>query len=56
MKSYEEQNYNYSIDIEIDFRDGTGLHYDSIKGLNRGHALYLARQNWPGAEIHICLF
>jgi len=53
MKSYHEQNYPVSINVSVTFSlfDEDDTFEDSIKGLNEGHALYLARLNWPDAVI-----
>jgi len=65
MKGYDEENYPVSInvrviflDIIIGYRSGKyttqdNIHEDSIKGLNRGHAMWRAKSNWPGALIEI---
>ena len=50
MKSYSQQNYPCSIKVRIRFDNGT-LMVDYIKGLNPGHALWLAWQNWPAAIV-----
>ena len=50
MKTYNEQSYKTSILVNITFDNGYTFE-DGIKGLNIGHALYLARQNWEGATI-----
>jgi len=50
MKTYEEQNYKHSQLVRVIFEDGSEME-DEIKGLNKGHALYLARKNWEGAKI-----
>ena len=47
--TYDEQRYPVSINVLIIWSDGL-TYTDSIKGLNIGHALYLARLNWPDAE------
>jgi hypothetical protein len=48
MKSYEEQNYPVSVPVRVTWADGL-IHEDEIKGLNIGHAIFLARLNWPDA-------
>lgn len=48
MKGYYEQKYPLSIDVRVIFSDSDAIE-DSIKGLNAGHALYLARKNWDCA-------
>jgi len=50
MKTYDQQKYPFSQRLLIQWRDGL-FHFDSGKGLNQGHILYLARKNWPGAKI-----
>lgn len=52
-KTYWEQNYKHSQVVRVVFEDGTEFD-DEIKGLNKGHALYLAKLNWPGAEVIAC--
>lgn len=47
MKSFSEQEYSFTLAISITIDNFT--FQDEIKGLNRGHALYLARLNWPEA-------
>jgi hypothetical protein len=49
MKTYYEQKYKHSIEILVKYHNDSWI--DGIKGLNKGHALYLARLNWPGAKI-----
>jgi len=49
MKSFSEQLYHVTIRVLVVYGDDSW--YDEIKGLNAGHALYLARLNWIGAEI-----
>lgn len=51
MKSYAEQRYPVSVAVIVSWPDGDE-HADEIKGLNVGHALYLARLNWPGATVN----
>jgi|TARA_R110002153_G_scaffold147979_4_gene299260 hypothetical protein len=53
MKTYIEQAYKVSIVVKVSYPAtlcGSSW-IDGIKGLNIGHALYLARQNWEGATI-----
>lgn len=50
MKSYDEQRYPVAIAVRLIWYDGF-TYCDCIKGLNTGHALYLARKNWPDAEM-----
>lgn len=49
-KSYHEQKYQVSIAVRVTWPDGM-THEDEVKGLNKGHALYRARWNWPDATI-----
>lgn len=51
MKTYDEQNYPVSIDVRVSYPGNIWL--DGVKGLNVGHAMYLASENWPGAEIEL---
>lgn len=51
MKSYYEQNYKHSQLVRVVFEDGSEIE-DEIKGLNKGHALYLAGRNWVGASVY----
>lgn len=55
MKTYHEQRYQVSIKVRVTIATlifggvETEVFEDEIKGLNRGHALYLAQKNWPDA-------
>ena len=49
-KGYHEQNFSSSVPVKVTFEDGTS-HIDAVKGLNRGHAIARAVENWPGAQI-----
>ncbi len=51
MKSYHEQKYKHSQAVRVIFADGDEIE-DEIKGLNKGHALYLAELNWPDAKVY----
>lgn len=55
MKAYHEQRYPVAIDVLVAIHnpDGTVCEswVDGIKGLNVGHALYLARLNWPACTV-----
>ena len=51
MKSYYEQKYKHSQLVRVIFADGEEIE-DEIKGLNKGHALYLAQLNWPEAKVY----
>ncbi len=45
-------NQNYPVTIQIlCITDNWNCWLDEIKGLNAGHALWRARDNWPHAEI-----
>ncbi len=50
MKSYHEQAYKHSQTVRVILESGDEFE-DEIKGLNKGHALYLAHLNWPGAKV-----
>ncbi len=50
-KSYEEQKYKHSQCVRVILEDGQDFE-DEIKGLNKGHALWLAEKNWPGAKVY----
>jgi hypothetical protein len=52
VKGYFDQNYPCSVDLIVDFGDGDPFE-DGIKGLNVGHALYLAGLNWSGATFTV---
>jgi hypothetical protein len=47
-KGYFDQAYAWSVPVKVVWSNGL-VHYDAVKGLNPGHALYLARENWPDA-------
>jgi len=47
MKNFYELKYPVTISVVINF--GTFIFIDKIKGLNIGHALYEAKQNWNDA-------
>ena len=55
LSSFCAQRFPYTLDLVVVFPASGALpadsFADSIKGLNRGHALWRARQNWPGARI-----
>lgn len=48
-KSFDERAYPVSIKVRVEYPDQT--FYDVIDGLNVGHALSRARDNWGGAKI-----
>jgi hypothetical protein len=48
MKSYSEQRYPAAYMVRLTWADMT-TDYDGIKGLNEGHALWRAHDNWPDA-------
>lgn len=50
-KSFHEQNYPVAIVVRVYHPDLEMRFVDGIKGLNKGHALYMARLNWDGCEI-----
>lgn len=47
---FNEQRYKFEQDVKVTFEDGS-VHYDTVKGLNKGHALARARENWEGLKI-----
>jgi|GEM_PF-3305563 len=47
-KPYGEQRYAWAVPVKVTWEDGS-VHHDAVKGLNPGHALYRARENWPDA-------
>jgi hypothetical protein len=52
FKNFYEQRYKHVEKLRItmpDFNGEPDVFEDEIKGLNRGHALYLARLNWKEA-------
>lgn len=49
-KDFSEQAYPYTQRVRVTFDDGTSIR-DQVKGLNQGHAMARARDNWPGAKI-----
>lgn len=52
MKGFFEERFPVTIKVRVTFSDGS-THEDEIKGLNVGHALYRARDNWEGAAIEV---
>jgi hypothetical protein len=51
MKPFEEQKYKHSQKVRIILSSGEDFE-DEIKGLNKGHALYLAKKNWEGSKVY----
>lgn len=55
MKSYSEQKYNFELNVLVTQKDSKGrivLQWkDAHKGLNAGHALFLAKKNWEGFRV-----
>lgn len=49
MRGYELQRYGAEVWVVVYWEDDAII--DRIKGLNRGHALWRARWNWPTAEL-----
>lgn len=49
QSSFDSQAYPQTQSIAVEFPDGRTM-YDQIKGLNPGHALWRAKQNWPDAS------
>lgn len=53
-KPYGAQRYPVAITVRVifpEFPDAPLV--DGVKGLNAGHALWRARQNWPNASVAI---
>jgi hypothetical protein len=52
-KGYHEQKYSTSVPVKVTWPVHPHMrpHFDEVKGLNEGHALARARQNWPGAVV-----
>jgi hypothetical protein len=50
QKGYHEQNYPHSQPVRVTMPDGSSF-VDAVKGMNAGHAMWRARDNWPGASI-----
>jgi hypothetical protein len=49
-KGHAEQKFKVSVPVKVQWKDGSVL-FDEIKGLNQGHALTRARDNWPDATV-----
>lgn len=53
-RGYHQQKYPVEAQIQATFPgmfdDVSDIHMDAIKGLNPGHALQRAAENWPGAS------
>ena len=47
-KGFSEEAFPVALRVRVVFDDGTSM-VDAIKGLNGGHALSRARDNWPTA-------
>jgi hypothetical protein len=50
-KPFDEQKYPHTQDVRVDWPDTGDSIEDQVKGLNKGHAMARARENWPGATI-----
>lgn len=57
-KSFHESRYPVTIwvGVNIPFLLDIREFSDAIKGLNPGHALWLARKNWPDCEVRQLTF
>ena len=51
-KGFDEQKFPHSYAVEVKWPDGM-THTDEVKGLNEGHALWRAKNNWEGADVKI---
>ena len=53
-KGYSSQKFSKSLPVVVrqpGLSDELDVFHDAVKGLNPGHALYRARENWPGADV-----
>lgn len=52
VKPFVDQAYKTSLPVLVKWltQQGPEVMHDAVKGLNRGHALYRARHNWPDAS------
>ena len=48
MKTFDQQKYPTILDVVVVI--GRDVFGDVVKGLNVGHALWRASQNWPGYD------
>ena len=48
-KGFFQENYPHTQRVRVQWPNQEMA--DDIKGLNQGHAVYRARENWPGAEV-----
>lgn len=49
-KGYAEEKYATSLPVKAYTEPGVPF-YDEIKGMNKGHALWRAKDNWAGSEV-----
>ena len=49
-RGFNEINFPHTQKVRVEFPDGDVIE-DEIKGLNRGHALAIARENWPDTKV-----
>ena len=49
-KDFSEQAFKESARVRVRWPDGM-THVDEVKGMNQGHAVWRAMQNWIGAQI-----
>ncbi len=50
-KPFAEQKYPHIQRVRVEWPEHNDVLEDEIKGLNKGHALARAKENWPGAKI-----
>ena len=53
---FDEQRFPCTIPVHVTFTDHDGYTFgivDKVRGLNVGHALYRARNNWPTGSVRI---
>ena len=53
-QGFSGERYGHIERVLVRFEDGT-IHMDEIRGLNRGHALARAAENWPTAKEIVAL-
>jgi hypothetical protein len=46
---YDAQNFSHHQPVKVDLGGGN-IFEDSVRGLNRTHAMERARRNWPDAK------
>ncbi|MHC4458561.1 MAG: hypothetical protein ACYS0I_16035 [Planctomycetota bacterium] len=54
MKTYKERKYPIEALVKVSYPGNVWI--DGIDGLNLGHAVWRARQNWKRAEIKVVAY